>query len=71
VAGHSSAILLSAFVPANWHETSPDFKMVFTQTVPTKPEIKRIAVATPIPHLCDTLRDLMQQHAVVEHVFDF
>jgi hypothetical protein len=71
VAGHSSAILLSAFVPADWHEASPDFKVVFTQTVPTKPEIKRIAVATPIPHLCDTLRDLEQQHAVIEHVFDF
>jgi hypothetical protein len=71
VAGHNSAILLSAFVPIDWQESSSNFKVVFTQTVPTKPGIKRIAVATPIPHLTETLRDLTGQHATVEHVFDF
>jgi len=71
VAGHTSAILLSAFVPSDWQEHSSNFKVIFTQTIPTKPEIKRIAVATPIPHLGDTLRELAQQHATIEHVFDF
>lgn len=71
VAGHNSAILLSAFVPAAWHDESPNFKVIFTQTVPTRPALKRIAVATPIPHLADTLRQLTQDHATVEHVFDF
>jgi hypothetical protein len=71
VAGHTSAILLSAFVPTKWQEESPYFKVLFTQTVPTKPGIKRIAVVTLIPHLTDTLRDLTQQHATIEHVFDF
>ncbi len=71
VAGHNSVILLSAFVPANWQGSSPNFKVIFTQTVPTKPEIKRIAVATPIPHLTDTLRELAGQQATIEHVFDF
>jgi hypothetical protein len=71
VAGHTLAILLSAFVPADWQNSSPDFKVIFTEIVPTKPDIKRVAVATPISHLSDTLRRLTQQHAVIEHVFDF
>jgi hypothetical protein len=71
VSGHTSAILLSAFVPLDWQENSPDAKVVFTQTIPTKPGIKRVALATPIPHLADTLRQLARQHAVIEHVFDF
>jgi hypothetical protein len=71
VSGHTSAILLSAFVPVDWQENSPDAKVVFTQIVPTRPGIKRVAVATPIPHLADTLRQLAQQHAMIEHMFDF
>jgi hypothetical protein len=71
VAGHTSAILLSAFVPSDWQDSSQDFKVVFTQIVPTKPTIKRVAVATPIAHLSDTLRQLAQQDGIIEHVFDF
>ncbi len=71
IAGHNSAILLSAFVPADWHGGSPTYKVIFTQVIPTRPGLKRIAVATPISHFTETLRQLTQDHAIIEHVFDF
>jgi len=62
---------MSAFAIWPHHVTFDNYKVIFTQVVPTKPGLKRIAVATPIPHFTDTLRELTQDHATIEHVFDF
>jgi len=71
IAGNSSAILISVIVPRDWDEKADNFKILFTQPLPTQPTLKRVALATPVGALHETLRQLSNQAVTIEHIYDF
>ena len=71
IAGNRSAILITATGPSNWCPESPSFRLLFSQTVPSKPGQNRWALATPVASLNQTLGELSAGGMIVEHVFDY
>lgn len=71
IAGNTSAILITALAPRDWNSHSQDFRILFTQPLPTKPAIIRVALATPVARLDSTLRLLLDQKITIEHIYDF
>ncbi len=71
IAGNTSAILVTVLAPREWKAQSDDFTSLFTQPIPTKPGINRVALATPVSLLHKTLRQLLEQKIVIEHIYDF
>ena len=71
IAGNNSAILLTILVPKEVKVNYPDCKIVFVQPFSSDPEIKRIALATPVENLAYILTQLDKEKIKVEHVFDF
>ena len=71
VAGNTSAILITVLTPRDWNAPSESFRLIFTQPMPTKPDLKRIALAVPVSELHKTLRLLSEQKLVIEHIYDF
>lgn len=71
IAGNNSAILLTVLAPEIWKPIAAEFKPVFTQPIPTKPGLKRVAVVTPVRWLDRTVRFLNQNDIQIEHVYDY
>jgi hypothetical protein len=71
IAGNTSAILVTVLAPRDWAAQSDDFEIIFTQSLPTRPEIHRVALATPVNRLHKTLQQLLDQKIEIEHVYDF
>jgi len=71
IAGNTSAILVTALAPKSYDAKSEHFKVIFTQPIPTRPGINRIALATPVNQLDKTLRQLLEQKIEIEHIYDF
>jgi len=71
IAGNTSAILITVLAPRDWTGNSEDFQIIFTQPIPTKPQINRVALATPVNQLHKTLQQLLGQKIVIEHIYDF
>lgn len=71
IAGNTSAILITVLAPRDWAGRSDDFQVIFTQPIPTKPDIKRVALATPVKLLEQTLQELAEQKIAIEHIYDF
>lgn len=71
IAGNTSAILITVLAPRSWAAHSEDFKTIFTQTIPTQSDTNRVALATPIGRLHQTLKQLDDQKITIEHVYDF
>lgn len=71
VAGNSSAMLLTVLAPAGWKPASENARLLFTQPLPTKPGVNRMALATPVGSLRPMLLELSQQKIPIEHIYDF
>ncbi|PWU19961.1 MAG: hypothetical protein C5B50_05110 [Verrucomicrobia bacterium] len=71
IAGNTSAILITVLAPRDWAGHSDEFQIIFTQPIPTKPGIERIALATPANLLAKTLQQLLGQKIAIEHIYDF
>lgn len=71
IAGNNSALLLTVLSPENWHPDRPDFRVVFTQPILTKPGLKRVALVTTVGRLNKTIRYVQEQHVTIEHVYDY
>lgn len=71
IAGNNSAILLTLLAPETWQPVSPDFRLVFTQPIITKPGLKRVALVTTVGTLHRTVRYVDTQHVRIEHIYDF
>lgn len=70
IAGNRTAVLVSAVGPSD--SISPgQAKILFSQSIPTKPGLRRWAVATQVSELHNTLRQMESDGLNVEHVFDF
>lgn len=71
IAGNTSAILITVLAPRQWTSNSGDFQIIFTQPMPTKSDINRVALATPVNLLHKTLQQLLEQKIEIEHIYDF
>jgi hypothetical protein len=71
IAGNSSAILITVLAPNGWKENSANARVLFTQPLPTRPDVSRVALATPVDSLREILVQLSEQKIPVEHIFDF
>jgi hypothetical protein len=71
IAGNRSVILLSALVPASWDDPVVEGKLLFAQSILTRPESKRIALVVPVASLAFALNRLAADGARLEHVYDY
>jgi hypothetical protein len=71
IAENTSAILLTAMVPANVIINEENTQVVFTQPIESNPQEKRVAIATPVSNLSKLLNSLGAKHITIEHVFDY
>jgi hypothetical protein len=71
IAGNNSAILITLLAPETWKPASPDFQLVFTQPILTKPGLKRVALVTPVRWLDKTVRFVTEHGVKIEHVYDY
>ncbi len=71
IAGNRSAIMITVLTPKDWNAASENFRILFTQPIPTKPNLQRVALATPVSELHQTLRELAEHKLTIEHIFDF
>lgn len=70
IAGNSTAVLVSAVGPTV-SPPSGQARVLFSQSIPTKPGLRRWAVATQVSELHKTLSKMEADGLSVEHVFDF
>lgn len=71
IAGNSSAILLTVLAPKGWYPNAENARVLFTQPLPTRPGINRVALATPVGSLREILLQLSQAQIPIEHIYDF
>jgi hypothetical protein len=71
IAGNNSALLLTLLGPESWQPASPDFRLVFTQPIVTKPGLKRVALVTTVDKLDQTIRYVNTQGVRIEHIYDY
>jgi hypothetical protein len=71
VAGNTSAMLITLLAPRTWDAGSTNFKVIFTQPIPTRPGLNRIALVTPVNLLSPALRQLQESKTTIEHIYDF
>ena len=71
IAGNNSAIMLTILISNDSKLTFENAQEVFTQSISSDPQWKRMAIATPVPELHRLLLKLEKEHAQIEHVFDF
>jgi hypothetical protein len=71
IAGNASAILVTVLASQGWSTHSDDYRILFTQPVPSRQGTTRVALATPVPLLHRTLQQLQEQKIVIEHIYDF
>ena len=71
IAGNSSAILLTVLAPSGWKMNLLNARVLFTQPLPTKPGMNRVALATPVGSLGEILNQLLNSNIAVEHIYDF
>ena len=70
VAGNKSAIMLTVLTDHSLAST-PNYKILFTQPIVTQPGLKRIALATPVSMLSETVRELLEKKVNIEHIYDY
>lgn len=71
IAGNTSAILVTAIIPANDNVVLDDARTIFTQPITSDPKWKRIAVAVPVNQLNSLLLQFDKEKIKTEHVFDY
>lgn len=71
VAGNTSAVLITTMAPQGQELASENFNIIFTQSIPTQPGLRRVALATPVHLLHNTLLELQKQGITIEHIYDF
>lgn len=71
IAGNNGAILLTLQAASNSKFNLDNAQVLFEQSIPSDPNIKRIAVITTVPNLSKTLHAIMKQGLIIEHIYDY
>lgn len=64
-------ILLTAIAPQAWTFDLKDAELLFSTSILTQPNLKRIALRSPVRSLHTVLGDLEERGIRIEHVYDF
>ena len=70
IAGNSGDILLSVLLKDS-DQLPSSSTILFSQTISTKPGIKRLAITTKVPLLSNLLRELNSEQITLEHIYDY
>jgi hypothetical protein len=70
IAGNISAIILTVLTRQPFGQ-APNYAVLLTQPIITKPGLNRVALATPVANLSIVLTLLHNRHIAVEHVYDY
>ncbi|MBL0743185.1 hypothetical protein [Chryseolinea lacunae] len=70
IAGNTDTILVTYLVPQSWQHTGST-TVLFTQTILTQPDLKRVALLIPINNLAVVLRENDKAGITLEHIYDF
>ena len=70
IAGNAQ-IILSVLAPQSWNYNGPDGRQLFSCTVLTHPEMKRVVIGADVTSLHSVLNDLRVREVNVEHVYDY
>nr|WP_294942831.1 hypothetical protein [uncultured Mucilaginibacter sp.] len=70
IAGNNGAIMLTVLT-AKAVNNSNNYKVIFTQSIPTKPGLNRVALVTKVTSLTTVLRELLGKKITIEHVYDY
>ena len=71
IAGNDSAILISLIVNSSEEIDIDNCQVLFQQTIPTRPDVKRVALVTTVPELAVSLRVLAKKGIKIEHIYDY
>ena len=71
IAGNDSAILLTLIVDSSEEIKFDNCKVLFQQTIPSNPKVKRVALVTTVPELSKTLSLLTENKTEIEHIYDY
>ena len=70
IAGNKGAIMLT--VLTRKHLTvNPNYKILFTQPIITKPGLNRVALVTLVSNLSPIVKALLADKVIIEHVYDY
>jgi hypothetical protein len=70
IAGNRSVILVSALVPVPWQPQSDD-RVLFEQSIITRPTYKRVVLVVPVNSLAGVLNRFSASGQELEHVYDY
>ncbi len=70
IAGNEN-VLLTALVPRPWTYDLSDGEFLFSSDVLTEPELKRIAVLSPVRSLHGVVHNLASRGLKLEHIYDY
>jgi hypothetical protein len=70
IAGNKGAIMLTILTERPLNVTG-NYKALFTQPVFTKPGLSRIALVTTVKNISATIKTLLDDKVIIEHVYDY
>ncbi len=72
ITGNNSAILLTVLIQKDLSlPEDKNYKLIFSQPILTKKELKRVAVCVLVKDLSLVLRKFQEQDVFIEHIYDF
>jgi hypothetical protein len=71
VAGNQSVILVSVWVPVNSADSTDSGRVLFTQSIETPANVKRVVMLIPVRDLSTLLASAGSKGWQVEHVYDY
>jgi len=70
IAGNNGAIMLTILANKSLNITG-NYKVLFSQPVFTKPGLSRVALVTTVENLSATVKTLLADKVIIEHVYDY
>ncbi|SFT02199.1 hypothetical protein SAMN04487890_108177 [Mucilaginibacter polytrichastri] len=70
IAGNKGAIMLTILTYKSLNITG-NYKVLFSQPVFTKQGLSRVALVTTVENLSATIKTLLDDKVIIEHVYDY
>jgi len=70
IAGNKGAIMLTILTDKSLNVTG-NYRVLFTQPIFTRPGLNRVALVTTVGNLSTTVKTLLADKVIIEHVYDY
>jgi hypothetical protein len=70
IAGNKGAIMLTILTDKPLNVTG-NYKVLFTQPIFTRSALNRVAIVTTVGNLSNTVKTLLADKVIIEHVYDY